>query len=74
MANESNQPDVQIRDVTRIERVGAHSHIRGLGLSDGIEPRKTAQGMVGQQNARKAAGLIMQMVKVSSMRFGWKLV
>lgn len=53
----------QVRDVTRIERIGAHSHIRGLGLSEDLEPRPTAQGMVGQEQARKAAGLIMRMVK-----------
>uniref|UniRef100_A0A2K5QG87 RuvB like AAA ATPase 2 n=1 Tax=Cebus imitator TaxID=2715852 RepID=A0A2K5QG87_CEBIM len=30
----------EIRDVTRIERIGAHSHIRGLGLDDALEPRQ----------------------------------
>lgn len=29
----------EVREVTRIERIGAHSHIRGLGLDDGLEPR-----------------------------------
>jgi RuvB-like protein 2 len=29
----------EIRDITRIERIGAHSHIRGLGLDDALEPR-----------------------------------
>ncbi len=33
-----NQPS-DIRDITRIERIGAHSHIRGLGLDDALEPR-----------------------------------
>ena len=27
-----------VKDVTRIERIGAHSHIRGLGLDDSLEP------------------------------------
>jgi RuvB-like protein 2 len=26
--------------LTRIERIGAHSHIRGLGLDDSLDPRK----------------------------------
>lgn len=42
-----------VRDLTRIERVGAHSHIRGLGLDDALEARAVSQGMVGQARARK---------------------
>ena len=53
----------QIRDITRIERIGAHSHIRGLGLNDALEPRQTSQGMVGQLQARRAAGVILEMIK-----------
>ena len=37
-----------VKDMTRIERIGAHSHIRGLGLDDSLDPRKISQGMVGQ--------------------------
>ena len=33
----------EVRDVTRIERIGAHSHIRGLGLDDALEPRNVSQ-------------------------------
>lgn len=46
-----------------MERIGAHSHIRGLGLDDALEPRATSQGMVGQLQARKAAGVILEMIK-----------
>ncbi|NXN98722.1 RUVB2 protein, partial [Rhinopomastus cyanomelas] len=53
----------EIRDVTRIERIGAHSHIRGLGLDDALEPRQVSQGMVGQLAARRAAGVILEMIK-----------
>ena len=53
----------QVKDITRIERIGAHSHIRGLGLDDALEARMVSQGMVGQANARKAAGVILQMIK-----------
>ncbi|OMO56475.1 hypothetical protein CCACVL1_26546 [Corchorus capsularis] len=51
------------RDLTRIERIGAHSHIRGLGLDSSLEPRDVSEGMVGQTQARKAAGVILQMIK-----------
>merc|ERR1712128_322237 len=53
----------EVRDITRIERTSAHSHIRGLGLSDELEPRETSQGMVGQKKARRAAGVMVQMAK-----------
>ena len=53
----------EVRDVTRIERVGAHSHIRGLGLNESLDPRQKAMGMVGQIDARKAAGIVLNMIK-----------
>ena len=43
--------------------LGAHSHIRGLGLDDALEARPVSQGMVGQVSARRAAGLIIEMIK-----------
>lgn len=54
---------IEIRDVTRIERIGAHSHIRGLGLDDILEARAVSQGMVGQKAARRAAGIVVNMVR-----------
>ncbi|KAG6386805.1 hypothetical protein SASPL_151979 [Salvia splendens] len=53
----------ETRDLTRIERIGAHSHIRGLGLDSALEARSSSEGMVGQTSARKAAGVIVQMVQ-----------
>ena len=53
----------EVREITRIERIGAHSHIRGLGLDDSLEARGVSQGMVGQKKARRAAGLILEMIK-----------
>ncbi|KAL9644286.1 hypothetical protein ABK040_005747 [Willaertia magna] len=50
-------------NITRVERVGAHSHIRGLGVDDALSARQTSQGMVGQLKARKAAAVILQMIK-----------
>jgi len=54
----------EVREVTRLERIGAHSHVRGLGLNDDLEPRQVSQGMVGQLSARRAAGVILEMIKV----------
>jgi len=53
----------EARDLTRIDRVGAHSHIRGLGLDDNMHPRPNSEGMVGQRRARRGAGVLYQMVR-----------
>lgn len=53
----------EVKDLTRIERIGTHSHIRGLGLDERLEARQVSQGMVGQHAARKAAGVILQMIR-----------
>lgn len=53
----------EVRELTRLERIGAHSHIRGLGLDDALEPRDISQGMVGQQAARRATGVVYKMIK-----------
>jgi len=56
--------DTEVRELTRLERIGAHSHIRGLGLDDALEPRKGgSQGMVGQPAARRAVGVIYKMIQ-----------
>ncbi|KAF9069198.1 TIP49 C-terminus-domain-containing protein [Rhodocollybia butyracea] len=56
----------ELREATRMERIGVHSHITGLGLDDRLEPRPNSQGMVGQLRARKAAGVILRMLSPSS--------
>ncbi|KAL7440057.1 hypothetical protein ACHAXM_008357 [Skeletonema potamos] len=59
----SSSGGMTVREMTRLERIGAHSHIRGLGLDDGLQPRKGgSQGMVGQAKARKAVGVIYRMI------------
>lgn len=50
-------------ELTRIERIGTHSHIRGLGLNDNYEAQENADGMVGQMKARRAAGILYRLVK-----------
>ena len=51
--------NAEVKDLTRIERIGAHSHIRGLGLDDALEARAVSQGMVGQAPARKVQPLLL---------------
>ena len=35
----------------RIERIGAHSHIRGLGLDDTLDPRPVSQVNLAQNKS-----------------------
>lgn len=62
--------DIQFRtppgqDVIQLERIGAHSHIQGLGLNNLLETTTTTATIVGQQKARRALGVIAKMVQNS---------
>ena len=57
----------EIPRVTEFRRIGAHSHIRGLGLTAEGRPKKVADGLVGQLEAREAAGIVVQMIREGKM-------
>lgn len=57
----------EVQDLTRIERIGAHSHIRGLGLDDALEPRDVSEGMVGQKAARRSAGITIKLAQAGKI-------
>jgi len=46
-----------------MKRISMHSHIKGLGLDENGEPIYIADGLVGQVEARKAAGVVVRMIK-----------
>jgi len=50
----------------RFLRVGAHSHIKGLGL-EGLKAKSVGGGLVGQVEAREAAGIIVRMIREGKM-------
>jgi len=49
--------------VSRFERIGAHTHVKGLGLDENLSAVKVKDGMVGQEKAREAAGLVVKMIR-----------
>jgi len=49
--------------ISRFERIGAHTHIKGLGLDENLNAVKVKDGMVGQEKAREAAGLVVKMIR-----------
>ncbi len=57
---------VEIREVSGAQafrRIGTHSHIRGLGLDEKGRAKQVADGLVGQIEAREAAGVVVKMIK-----------
>jgi len=58
--------EAKIREREQFIRVGAHSHIRGLGIREG-EVLPIADGLVGQIEARRAAKIIVDMIKEGRM-------
>lgn len=52
------------KDVTPValERIGAHSHIRGLGLTDTLDANPKGEGLFGQEKARRALGIVKKMI------------
>ena len=53
----------EVSELRRFERIGAHTHIKGLGLDENLRAVKIKDGMVGQEKAREAAGLVVEMIK-----------
>ncbi|KPI36663.1 RuvB-like helicase 2 [Cyphellophora attinorum] len=55
---------VSSSELRGLNLIAAHSHIRGLGVDLAtLEAKPSAQGLIGQEKARKAAAVILQMVK-----------
>ncbi|MEM2029698.1 MAG: RuvB-like domain-containing protein, partial [Candidatus Bathyarchaeia archaeon] len=59
--------EIKIREVEtrRVEarRIGIHSHVTGLGLDKNLRAIDVADGLVGQKEAREAAGIIVHLIK-----------
>ncbi|KAL8269815.1 hypothetical protein Esti_006259 [Eimeria stiedai] len=61
---------MRIEEVTSLQheqRVASHSHIKGLGLLPDGTAKDTHMGMVGQHQAREAAGLIVELIRNKRM-------
>lgn len=74
MSTPTIQMTASVKDTTKLERIGAHSHITGLGISDALEATdsnsnstatgsKSSSGLIGQKKARKAMGLVYKLIQ-----------
>lgn len=55
-----------LRKVTK-EKASIHSHVSGLGLDEKGKPIFKSDGLVGQVEAREAAGVIVKLVNEGKM-------
>lgn len=52
---------------TKSQRISSHSHVKGLGLTDNGTPLSSGAGLVGQKEAREAAGIVVDLIKTKKM-------
>jgi len=59
------QVTTSVKDTTKLERIGTHSHITGLGITDALETSSSSSssGLIGQVKARKAMGLVYKLIQ-----------
>lgn len=56
-----------VRSTVKAQRIAAHSHIKGLGLNEMGIASQMGQGLVGQEKAREAAGVVVELIKSKKM-------
>ncbi|KAG2183699.1 hypothetical protein INT43_006710 [Umbelopsis isabellina] len=57
----------QVKNTTREQRIAAHTHIKGLGLREDGSAEPIAAGFVGQENAREASGVAVELIRSKKM-------
>jgi TBP-interacting protein TIP49 len=55
--------EIQVTPIRQPKWSSVHSHIRGLGLDPKGKAKPVADGMIGQVEAREAAGIIVELVR-----------
>ncbi len=57
----------EVKSTTKTQRIATHSHIKGLGLKEDGTAEEIASGLVGQEKAREAAGIVVEMIRNKKM-------
>ncbi|EIE20450.1 DNA helicase [Coccomyxa subellipsoidea C-169] len=57
----------EVSSTTKKQRVATHTHIKGLGLAEDGTAIPLAAGFVGQEQAREACGLVVEMIQLKKM-------
>lgn len=56
-----------VRSTAKAQRIAAHSHIKGLGLNNNGIATQIGDGLVGQEQAREAAGIVVEKIRLKKM-------
>jgi RuvB-like protein 1 (pontin 52) len=58
----------EVKSTTKTQRIAAHSHVKGLGLNyENGFAIPIAAGLVGQEAAREAAGVVVELIRSKKM-------
>ncbi|XP_030424098.1 ruvB-like 1 [Gopherus evgoodei] len=57
----------EVKSTSKTQRIAAHSHVKGLGLDESGAAKPAGAGLVGQENAREACGVIVELIKSKKM-------
>jgi RuvB-like protein 1 len=63
----SNLRIEEVSSTTKTQRVASHTHIKGLGLDDEGIAAALAAGFVGQEQAREACGVVVELIRQKKM-------
>merc|ERR1711966_402467 len=63
----ANMKIEEVKSTTKAQRVAVHTHVKGLGLDENGNAIQCAAGLVGQEKAREASGVIVEMIKSKKM-------
>mmetsp|Transcript_11359 Transcript_11359/g.26690 ORF Transcript_11359/g.26690 Transcript_11359/m.26690 type:complete len:117 (+) Transcript_11359:88-438(+) len=57
----------EVQSTTKTQRIAVHTHIKGLGLDEQGVALPIAAGLVGQEKAREACGIVVDLIKSKKM-------
>eukprot|EP00960_Hanusia_phi_P058320 763854-Hanusia_phi.AAC.2 len=57
----------EVKSTTKTERIASHSHVKGLGLNESGAADPVAAGFIGQEKAREAAGIAVDLIRSKKM-------
>ena len=57
----------EVKSTTKTQRISTHTHIKGIGLDSTGKPEEISCGLVGQLDARQAAGIVVELIKSKKM-------
>mmetsp|Transcript_23779 Transcript_23779/g.34689 ORF Transcript_23779/g.34689 Transcript_23779/m.34689 type:complete len:456 (+) Transcript_23779:89-1456(+) len=57
----------EVKSTTKTQRVAVHTHIKGLGLDSNGQAITVGSGLVGQEKARTASGIVVDLIRSKKM-------